>query len=32
MLDRALNSTDAPLFGLQDGTPAGWAVSAGQVD
>ena len=32
MLDRALNSTDAPLFGRQDGTPAGWAVSAGQVD
>ncbi|MBS0331349.1 MAG: lipoyl(octanoyl) transferase LipB, partial [Proteobacteria bacterium] len=32
MLDRVLNSTtEAPIFGREDGVPAGWAVSAGQV-
>ena len=32
MLDRVLNSdADAPIFGREDGLPAGWAVSAGQV-
>jgi lipoyl(octanoyl) transferase len=32
MLDRALNTTTAPLFGRTDGAPAGWAVSQGLVD
>jgi lipoyl(octanoyl) transferase len=32
MLDRALNTTTAPLFGRPDGAPAGWAVSQGLVD
>ncbi|MBS0360443.1 MAG: lipoate-protein ligase B, partial [Proteobacteria bacterium] len=32
MLDRVLNSaTEAPIFGREDGLPAGWAVSAGQI-
>lgn len=32
MLDRALNTPTAPLFGRADGAPAGWAVSQGLVD
>jgi len=32
MLDRALNTTTAPLFGRADGAPAGWAVSQALVD
>ena len=32
MLDRALNTTTAPLFGRADGAPADWAVSQGLVD
>lgn len=32
MLDRALNTPTAPLFGRADGVPAGWAVSQGLVD
>ena len=32
MLDRSLTlPADAPLFGREDGVPAGWAVSKGQV-
>ena len=32
MLDRVLNSqTEAPIFGREDGVPAGWAVSTGQI-
>ena len=32
MLDRSLTlPADAPLFGRQDGVPAGWAVSSGHV-
>ncbi|MFZ5728107.1 MAG: lipoate-protein ligase B [Phenylobacterium sp. RIFCSPHIGHO2_01_FULL_70_10] len=32
MLDRSLNAAPpAPLFGREDGAPAGWAVSSGQV-
>ncbi|KRB44751.1 lipoyl(octanoyl) transferase LipB [Phenylobacterium sp. Root700] len=32
MLDRPLTlAADAPLFGREDGVPAGWAVSQGQV-
>jgi lipoyl(octanoyl) transferase len=32
MLDHALNTAAAPLFGREDGKPAGWAVSTGFVD
>lgn len=32
MLDHALNTPAAPLFGREDGKPAGWAVSTGLVD
>ena len=32
MFDRSLNAAPpAPLFGREDGAPAGWAVSSGQV-
>lgn len=32
MLDRSLNTAvEGPLFGREDGVPAGWAVSTGQV-
>ena len=32
MLDRSLNfAADGPIFGRDDGRPAGWAVSGGQV-
>ena len=33
MLDRSLNAASpAPIFGREDGAPAGWAVSTGPVD
>ncbi|WP_041373308.1 lipoyl(octanoyl) transferase LipB [Phenylobacterium zucineum] len=32
MLDHALNSAAAPMFGRDDDRPAGWAVSTGLVD